>query len=321
MVETREIADVKAVIPVMEQIAALKAENERLTKERDAARRANECDRTEVIIAVNALTDAFARRDWLIRGGRGSYEWDDDRFRDEFRDAMAEFEPHVDRLRKIGADRANCPETQVEVLAARAALAERAGGMKELREAALILLSEIDSPGNVNSIVGASNPLRKALHALAIEPAEPIELSGITRELRDKVAEAIRGDGSDLDDTPWETLSDERKIGWLGDADRALAVVKDYLTSRPAPQEAEAVKATEKTCAICGDPSDNDLLSDMCVSCEVEAPWREDASHPAQAVTEALERIRDYADKPHADRYVIRSMAEKALTAAQEAGR
>lgn len=96
------------------------ARAEKAERERDDARAANERDRTEIIVAVNALTDAFARRDWLIRGGRGSYEWDDDRFRDEFRDAMAEFEPHVDRLRRIGADRTDCPETWAEVLAARA---------------------------------------------------------------------------------------------------------------------------------------------------------------------------------------------------------
>lgn len=53
--------------------------------------------------------------------------------------------------------------------------------------------------------------------------------------LRHKVAEAIRGDGSDLCDTPWETLSADRKVGWLGDADRALAVVKDYMTTAAMP--------------------------------------------------------------------------------------
>ncbi|MCO5156614.1 MAG: hypothetical protein M9945_07630 [Aquamicrobium sp.] len=46
------------------------------------------------------------------------------------------------------------------------------------------------------------------------------------------------------------------------------------------------------------------------------------STRPAeQAVTEAMRRIRDYADKPHADRYVIRNMAEDALKAAIEAGR
>ncbi len=46
-----------------------------------------------------------------------------------------------------------------------------------------------------------------------------------------------------------------------------------------------------------------------------------DARPSEQAVTEVLSRIRDYADKPHADRYVIRNMAEDALKAAMEAGR
>lgn len=90
--------------------------------ERDEARAANERDRTEVIDAVNAISDAFKRRRWLLGDSRGSYEWDDDRFRQEFRDAIAEFEPQVERLRKIGADRSNCPTTQAGVDAARSSL-------------------------------------------------------------------------------------------------------------------------------------------------------------------------------------------------------
>ena len=99
----------------------------RLSAKLAEARAANERDRTEVCMAVNSLSDAFARRDWLMRGGRGSYEWDDDRFRDEFRFAMEEFQPFVDRLKKIGADRTNCPETQAKVVAARAALGSGSG--------------------------------------------------------------------------------------------------------------------------------------------------------------------------------------------------
>ncbi len=66
--------------------------------------------------------------------------------------------------------------------------------------------------------------------------AEAVEPSGNTGELIDKMAEAIRGD-TVSDDTPWATLSEDRKIGWRGDAERALAVVKEYLTARlPAPE-------------------------------------------------------------------------------------
>lgn len=70
------------------------------------------------------------------------------------------------------------------------------------------------------------------------------ELSGISGELRDSVAEAIRGDGSDLCDAPWNTLSDENKIGWRGDADRAIAAFKENLkvsNSPPAGERREAI--------------------------------------------------------------------------------
>lgn len=64
------------------------------------------------------------------------------------------------------------------------------------------------------------------------------ELSWNTGELIDKMAEAIRGD-TVYDDTPWTTLSEDHKIGWRGDAERALAVVKEYLTARRPAAEAE----------------------------------------------------------------------------------
>lgn len=65
------------------------------------------------------------------------------------------------------------------------------------------------------------------------------ELSGIPGELRDKIAEAIRGDGS-LDDRPWEALPEERKDWWREDADRVLAAIKDYLTPAPVETAPEA---------------------------------------------------------------------------------
>lgn len=59
---------------------------------------------------------------------------------------------------------------------------------------------------------------------------DTIDVAALVERLRDPVAEAIRGDGSDFADGPWETLPEKNKHGWRGDADRALAVVKDYLT-------------------------------------------------------------------------------------------
>jgi hypothetical protein len=99
-------------------IATLTAENEKLRGERDEARQALERDRTVVIVACNEFTDAFARRSWLLKG-RGPYEWDDDRYRDEFRAAYDEMEAPIKRLQRIGKDWSNCPTDPEEIKAAR----------------------------------------------------------------------------------------------------------------------------------------------------------------------------------------------------------
>ncbi len=75
--------------------------------------------------------------------------------------------------------------------------------------------------------------IEAAIRAYLESATPPDELSGNPGELIDKMADAIRGD-TVLDDTPWEMLSEDRKIGWRGDAERALAVVKEYLTSQAA---------------------------------------------------------------------------------------
>lgn len=72
-----------------------------------------------------------------------------------------------------------------------------------------------------------------AIRAYLEAATPPDELSGNPGELIDKMADAIRGD-TIYDDTPWETLSEDRKVGWRDDAERALAVVKEYLTSQAA---------------------------------------------------------------------------------------
>lgn len=45
--------------------------------------------------------------------------------------------------------------------------------------------------------------------------------------------------------SPWATLSEDRKIGWRGDAERALTVVKEYLTVRR-PSEQAVTEATRR---------------------------------------------------------------------------
>jgi hypothetical protein len=51
------------------------------------------------------------------------------------------------------------------------------------------------------------------------------------RPLNDIVAEAIRADGSDLSAKPWSSLTAEKKAGWLGDADRAIAALANEMSA------------------------------------------------------------------------------------------
>lgn len=97
---------------------AMIAEITRLRVDRDAARGALERDRSVVIDAANKFGDAYVRRCWLL-DGRGSFEWDDDRYRDEFRGAYEEMAAPVEVLRKIGSDWTNCPTNHEEIAAAR----------------------------------------------------------------------------------------------------------------------------------------------------------------------------------------------------------
>lgn len=82
---------------------------DQLTRERDEARAALEHDRSIVIGAVNSFKEAFARRSWLL-DGRGPYEWDDDRYRDEFHAAYDELAAPIEALCKVGRDWSNCPQ-------------------------------------------------------------------------------------------------------------------------------------------------------------------------------------------------------------------
>ena len=87
-------------------------------RERDAAWTANERDRSIVIDARNAISDAIKRRSWLLTS-RGSYEWDDDRYRHEFRQALEEIEKPLEILEKIGVNWQDCPKDSSSIQSAR----------------------------------------------------------------------------------------------------------------------------------------------------------------------------------------------------------
>lgn len=98
----------------------------------DAAEAALERDRSFVAETINGVHSAIQSREWLLEG-RGSYEWDDDRYRDEFGQAIEAIRGPIDSLRAIAADWSNCPTDPEKIQAARAItppadLIERAKG-------------------------------------------------------------------------------------------------------------------------------------------------------------------------------------------------
>tara|TARA_R110002096_G_scaffold172484_10_gene346218 strand:+ start:1074 stop:1487 length:414 start_codon:yes stop_codon:yes gene_type:complete len=82
------------------------------------AKKANEVDRTKITDVFNNTKQAMKSYEWL-RLGRGSYEYDDDRWKDEFGRAFDDIMEAIEPLRLIAGDLTNCPETQKEAIEAR----------------------------------------------------------------------------------------------------------------------------------------------------------------------------------------------------------
>lgn len=91
-----------------------------------------EFDRTAVADAVTAVKKELTSRSWLTQG-RGPYEWDDDRYREEFSAAGEAILKALEPLEKIAQDWKQCPQTGKGVAAARVDLKRQL----ELRERAL----------------------------------------------------------------------------------------------------------------------------------------------------------------------------------------
>ena len=68
-----------------------------------------EHDRTLVADCVTLVHQAILRYGWLTEG-RGPYEWDDDRWREEFSAAAKTFSDAIEPMRKVAADWSGCPK-------------------------------------------------------------------------------------------------------------------------------------------------------------------------------------------------------------------
>lgn len=78
-------------------------------------------DRYIVAAVVGAIRRAINGRAWLLGEGRGPYEWDDERYKDEFRGAVEEIEAAAEPLAHVGWDKTDCTGIEERVEAARLA--------------------------------------------------------------------------------------------------------------------------------------------------------------------------------------------------------
>jgi hypothetical protein len=81
-------------------------------------------DRYVVAIVLQRIKHEIAGREWLRSDGRGPYEWDDERYKDEFSDAIDAIESAFEPLRIVAWDKSDCTKIEERVKAAREAARE-----------------------------------------------------------------------------------------------------------------------------------------------------------------------------------------------------
>jgi len=78
-----------------------------------------EHDRAKVAECVTRIKKELHSYDWLITS-RGSYEWDDDKWHEEFKRASEAIWEAIEPMIKIAADWTHCPKDQATIERARA---------------------------------------------------------------------------------------------------------------------------------------------------------------------------------------------------------
>lgn len=126
--------DVKAIADAI--VSTCNRKTDELCQQLATAKQAIEADRTKIADAVTKLTKEIQSRAWLL-DGRGSYEWDDDRYRKEFDGARKAILEAVEPLKRMAADLSNSPRTADEVIQARRDLLKEIEELKAKRSLTL----------------------------------------------------------------------------------------------------------------------------------------------------------------------------------------
>jgi hypothetical protein len=103
-----------------------------------------ECDRSLVADCLTSANQEIDSRHWLTEG-RGSYEWDDDRWHSEFLTAAVAIKAALAPLDKVAADWKGCP---VDALHIRQARADLKAELAALRDANAKLVEALETAGD-----------------------------------------------------------------------------------------------------------------------------------------------------------------------------
>ncbi len=143
----------------------------RLLVENERLQGVNERDRSQVADVFNAIMEAIRRREWL-RLGRGSYEYNDDRWHDEFSKAIDEMIAAAEPLRKIAADWSDCPTDPKEIAAARHAIIDWDRLLDRLRSQASSPKNDAETVEVAIASMAAIQVLRGCIEELTPRPQE-----------------------------------------------------------------------------------------------------------------------------------------------------
>ena len=105
-IDAADIRHARAALPLAE---SLPGKIEELERERGRLRDVIERDRTKTAEVISSARGVLASRAWLAEG-RGSYEFDDEKYQEEFGAAITEILVALDPLRALAADWSDCPK-------------------------------------------------------------------------------------------------------------------------------------------------------------------------------------------------------------------
>ena len=188
-----------------------------------------ERERTAVADGINAI-EATLRGKWWMTEGRGSYEYNDDRWRDEFRDAIHAIKASLEPLKRIAGDWSDCPKTWEEVLAARTA----APRVPQQPGEFTIRTRQEDGVWFCCSVVRFRDGILAAVRP--VEPPQPSEEAAIhparkeVNSMKDDVKQAAKDTAVEPQPAPSRAEGDDYQE-WIEDFRRLVAAIEKHYGS------------------------------------------------------------------------------------------